>query len=76
MVEGTGCGTFPPVAKGEGMRAGQGGVHKPGDGVGIAQVEGTGGGCTIPPAPPGMCAEGEGMQAGQGEACKLGAGVA
>ncbi len=30
MVEGTGWGTVPSVAKGEGVHAGQGGVHKPG----------------------------------------------
>ncbi len=46
-----------------------------GGGVGVARVEGTGGGSIVPPAPPGMCAEGEGMRAGQGRVRKLGDGV-
>ncbi len=53
-----------------------GGARKPVDGVGVARAEWAGGGCAIPPAPPGMHAEGESMQAGQGGARKLGAGVA
>jgi len=46
-----------------------------GGGVGVAWVEGTGGGSIVPPAPPGMCTEGEGVHAGQGWVCKLGDGV-
>src|SRR6266702_4423242 len=59
------------VHKGGGHAGGAGCINWRG-GHGVVQVEGTGRGCAISPAPPGMHAEGEGMRAGRGGVHKPG----